>query len=56
MSDVIDLDFYRKFRVILPIPSQGKNQRDGTSRTKVYRRRRKVNPKVSSKTNNTTPS
>ena len=44
MADIIDLDFYRKFRVVLPIrPSTLiKGKKTGSSRVvaKRYRRRR----------------
>ncbi len=56
MSDIIDLDFYRKFRVVLPIHQpKDKALNDKTATTKVYHRRRKANPKISSKSKNTTP-
>ncbi len=52
MHNIIDLDFYRKFRIVLPVrlraPSKDKSY--GTSRTSIkqYRRRRKSD--VESKT------
>ena len=49
MSKVIDLDFYRKFRIILPVrPSPFAKQRSyAVTRTAVkqFRRRRKSNTK-----------
>lgn len=49
MSDVIDLDFYRKFRVILPIHPKNRRRTEPLT-TRVYRRRRKLNPKLISLT------
>lgn len=60
MSDIIDLDFYRKFRVVLPVhplpKAKNKAERGKVATTKVYRRRRKLNPKASSTTKKNTPS
>jgi hypothetical protein len=43
MADIIDLDFYRKFRVVLPIrPSTlVKNKKNGSTRVVAKRYRRK---------------
>ena len=47
MRNIIDLDFYRKFKIILPVRLRTsiKDKSFGTSRTPVkpYRRRRKSN-------------
>lgn len=55
MADIIDLDFYRKFRVVLPIrPSTlVKNKKNGNTRmtAKRYRRKRlkaEIVPKTTS--------
>jgi hypothetical protein len=57
MADIIDLDFYRKFRVVLPIrPSTlvKKNKKTGSSGgvVKKYRRKR-VKVDTQPKTNTT---
>lgn len=48
MAEVIDLDFYRKFRIILPIRSHSLVRKKSfvISRTapKQYRRRRRLDP------------
>lgn len=48
MAEIIDLDFYRKFRVILPVRSALTNDKSKKSRTteksqarRYYRRRKK---------------
>lgn len=46
MAEIIDLEFYRKFRIVLPVRqrSLGKSNPYGVARiqTKKYRRRRKA--------------
>lgn len=48
MAEVIDLDFYRKFRIILPVRSRSLVRKKSlpASRTapKQYRRRRHLDP------------
>ena len=59
MAEIIDLDFYRKFRIILPIRLDTtqqhilnkKNTLGGGHQTKRFRRKRKIDldPKITKK-------
>ena len=44
-ADIIDLEFYRKFRIVLPVRSQkfyrGKRYEDSAQAMRTYRRRRR---------------
>lgn len=48
MAEIIDLDFYRKFRIILPIyplaSKENKSEETAREEVKRYRRRRKSPP------------
>lgn len=56
MADIIDLDFYRKFRVVLPVQSsafaKGKSYKGPQAPVKPCRRRRKTDPRLPSSPKN----
>ncbi len=56
MADIIDLDFYRKFRVVIPVKSsafaKGKAYGKAKNAVKPYRRRRKIDPHPPSRPTN----
>jgi len=49
MAEIIDLDFYRKFRIVLPVRTQAldkaKDHKVSRVPIKRYRRRQKEDPK-----------
>ncbi len=56
MADIIDLDFYRKFRVVLPVHSpagrKDKVYEDSQNSLNPYHRRRRPSSRLSSKIKN----
>lgn len=56
MADIIDLDFYRKFRVVLPVQSsalaKNKSYKGPQTPVKPCRRRRKTDSRLPSRPKN----
>jgi len=56
MAEIIDLDFYRKFRVVLPVQSsvftKDKSYKGSQSPVKACRRRRKTDTRLPSRPKN----
>ncbi len=57
MAEIIDLDFYRKFRVVLPVQSSAftknkSHKEDSQASVKPCRRRRKTLPRLPSRPKN----